>query len=193
MTQRSKVAIVYGFAEDTWQGKAFCKALEQRGFTLVKSYQEADIIITHSGGCMYNFALRPEQLLVMIAPIYWPGRSRLRRFTHKALQDIGRCFTGGRPLYRLNRLAHNLFFMVVQPKKTWFMVTRARTFNLEAAISGKNRTVLIRNQKDPWCTPKFGGLGATHPNVTTHELPGDHDDCWMYPEMYLEIIESCKP
>jgi len=72
MTQ--KVAVIPGLFAGKYTTRPLRKALERAGYKVVPSAQ-ADIILTHSAGCFELPAPRKGQVVVMVDPPYWPGRS----------------------------------------------------------------------------------------------------------------------
>jgi len=166
------------------------KALAQHGFTTVANPRDADVVIAHSGGCYHvTLGLRPEQLLILIAPTYWPGRSLMLRSQSMSLQMLRAIRRGNEPIHQINKNIHNIFFLFWHASKNLAMVHHARQYNLEQELQHPN-TILIRNQNDPWLTPNFRDLKRFNKNLRLVELPGDHDDVWLHPEPYIDLIES---
>jgi hypothetical protein len=184
------VAIVYGFTEGKWHGKRLRSALAQHDFTVVSKTRDADIVIAHSGGC-YNVPpeLRPEQLLMLIAPPYWPGRALLLRSQSMAVQMLRAIRPGNEPVNQANKVLHNILFLFWHASKNLTIVRRARRYNLEKDLPHPN-PILVPKKHDPWLTPNFRDLQRFNEHLRLIELPGDHDDIWLHPEPYINLIES---
>ena len=186
---QKSVAIIYGFAEGPWHAKRMLRQFERYGYKPTNSPEAADVVITHSGGCLFDFKLRPEQTLVVINPVYWPGRSYVSRFRAKVWQDIWLLLFGGHPIYSLQKLGYNLFYAIKYRRRNGYMLRKKDIFKIETIIS-HSRTILIRNKDDPWLTPDLTPLTQVNPHLRIAELPGGHDDCWLYSEVYLDLIQS---
>lgn len=50
------------------------------------------------------------------------------------------------------------------------------------------RLTLVRNEEDSFCTPDIANIPFTHrPRFVP--IPDQHDDCWLHPERYLDVIQ----
>jgi hypothetical protein len=148
------------------------------------------VVIAHSGGCYHvALGLRQEQLLVLIAPPYWPGRSLLLRSQSMTLQMLRAIRPGNEPIKQANKTLHNIFFLFWHAGKNLAILHRARKYDLEQELRHP-KTILVRNQNDPWLTPNFRDLQRFNKQLKLIELPGDHDDIWLHPEPYINLIES---
>lgn len=183
------VWFIYGFAEGKWHGKRFRKVLRQRGFTIAATIPEADIIIAHSGGAFEVPELRDNQLLVLIGPPYWPGRAKVERGIAKIAQDFRATITGPGRFFNARKLIANSYYTLFEHKRTAQIVKDADTFDLEVEIKHSN-TLLIRNNGDHWLTPDLTKLQKLNPHLKIHRLDGDHDDCWLRPARYIDLLQS---
>ena len=50
-------------------------------------------------------------------------------------------------------------------------------------------TIAIRNHDDTFCTPELSILPFAE-KIRTVELPGQHDDLWINPGPYVDIVQS---
>ena len=187
----ARVYIVFGFTEGKWHGKKFGRALRKRGHSLARKITDADVIFAHSGGCYDVGPLRDNQLLILNNPTYWPGRSLAARAKNMLLQLLIAVRPGNRPLYHLYKSMHNIAYLPYHSRRNMFMTRRAQTFNLEQEIT-HHKTVLIRNNNDPWLTPDLHKLESLNPHLQIERLPGEHDDCWLHPNPYIDIMENYK-
>jgi hypothetical protein len=184
------VAIIVGFTEGDWHRRQLQLALEKRGYRTTSDLASADVIFAHSGGC-YNVPLnlRHQQLVMLVNPTYWPGRTLHKRAQIMSLHLIYAIRPGHHPRYHAWKTLHNIGYLFWHGSQNLSMVRRAPKYNLEAELKHV-RTILVRNQTDPWLTPDFRDLQHTNPHLKTVELPGDHDDCWLHPDTYVDLLES---
>ncbi|MDB5169843.1 MAG: hypothetical protein JWN82_239 [Candidatus Saccharibacteria bacterium] len=186
----TKVAIQYGVVTGPWVGKKFRRALTAAGYRHVEDIAEADIIITHSAGC---FWLPPsDQPLLLINPLYWPGKTIRQRVKDRA-RSHRHYRQNGYPLgYWLGRTWWGVYYGIVDYRRTRKIMNYAEQFDLPqaiAAIAGR-RVVIVRNDKDDWLTPDLDSLRAANPKLSIISVPGDHDNCWYNPEPYIAAIRS---
>lgn len=187
---RKTVAFIYGFTEGEWHGKRFRHLLREKGHEVVKDPLAADIIIAHSGGVFYvPKPLKNHQLLVIINPPYWPERPVTERARNMILHMMRSVYPGNGPLFQLYKTTWNFRYLIHHTKTNREMIARISTYDLENEISHPN-TILVRNAHDPWLTPQLDGLKDINPVLRIHHLSGGHDDCWLRPETYINLIES---
>ena len=89
-------AILYGLAEGPFQSRTLRQLLEKAGFSQAKPH-EADVIITHSGGCYTVPKHTKATLFLHINPPYWPGKPLAASAREKLTYD-----------FRLRRQRHQL-------------------------------------------------------------------------------------
>lgn len=177
------VCILYGLCEGKRIGTPFERAARAAGFRIVRNPEVADIIVGHSGGCFAVPPISRAKLVVLIGLPHWPGKSTLRALIQKIALDA----RTGRG--RLPQLAHKTFWNVVyfgNFANNWRMWRGKNSGNCRHITA---RTVLIRNQKDTFCTPNFANLPFQTPPALL-AVDGQHDDCWLHPERYLAIIKA---
>lgn len=187
---KSKTAtILVGFTEGQWHRNRLRTALEKRGYSYVDDTQKADIIFAHSGGCYdVPLDLRPEQLVILINPTYWPGRSIVGRGVVMTGQMLRSMLPGYHPLYHTWKTLHNVVYLFVHIGQNLSIVHHVKRYKLDEELRHKN-TILVRNKNDPWLTPNFRDLQRTHKSLKVVELPGNHEDCWLHPDRYIDLIE----
>jgi hypothetical protein len=183
------VAILPGFSEGYWHTKRLRRALKRAGFSHSLSPSEADIVIAHSAGCYVVPPLRDEQLLVLINPTYWPGKSLGSRGSTMTWQILQAVRPGNQPFYQLHKTAHNILNLVRNPRSHLALAAKASSFDLEQVVT-HSKTIIIRNQSDPWLTPHLDHLTQINPGLSITTLPGGHDDCWQHPEPYVNLLQS---
>ncbi|MBI4034630.1 hypothetical protein HY380_01895 [Candidatus Saccharibacteria bacterium] len=180
------VAIIHGWAEGPWQSRKFRQELKQQGFEPEKDASKAEIIIGHSLGC-YLVPANQAKLIVLIGLPYWPGLNVPASLARKLWLELTHHRRSATIGWWLNKLAHNIWYIVSKPLMTYYIFSMRKLKNLP---SGKNQKVLlIRPRNDTFC----------HPNIKDRlsgreyyfvELPGAHDDCWFKPEPCIELIQK---
>jgi hypothetical protein len=183
----ASIAIIYGFTEGKLHGKRFRRALQKQGYEIETDLASADVIVTHSGGAFTTPPLSAKQLLVHIDPPYWPGRSLRRRTLHMMSQFFTAIRPGNSFWWRCEMSLYNISYLIGHFRSNLQMARTASTFRLEDAVK-HGRTILIRTEHDPWLTPELARLRKINPHVIFHSLPGDHIDCWVNPDSYIDII-----
>src|SRR4051812_12009609 len=71
------IHIIYGFCEGPLHGRKFCQNLQEAGYTMSKSPEDAAIIIAHSGGCYLIPSDGKERTIFHVGYTYWPRKSLL--------------------------------------------------------------------------------------------------------------------
>ena len=119
-----RVAIIYGWAEGPWQSKKFIKELKGAGFAIEENPIEADVLFAHSAGCYLIPPTIKARLLVLDGLPYWPGRSMASGVVHKLISEL-RYLRRNRGLtWWLNKIAHNGWYIISRPQKTYYLLTR---------------------------------------------------------------------
>lgn len=180
-------AIVYGMAEGAFHSRNLRRVLEAAGFQPSQPH-EADVVITHSGGCYIVPHDARAKLFLHINPPYWPSKPMLASAREKLVYD----FRLRRQRHQLRRwavslAANGMYFL--NPRQTlrmiWPYITAKRTFDKLP----DSMHVFLRTHIDSYCDPKalLKVTGGKHSYLT---LAGHHDDCWREPEQYLKVIKS---
>jgi len=182
------VALIYGFGEGPWHGKQFTKRLTSADFTVVTDTAAADIVIAHSAGVFYVPELHRHQVVMLINPSYWPGKHTPIQMAQKIGLDI--IYNGLRhPLYLLQKTAHNIFYICRDFPRTREIIRRSKNFELAKAVT-HHKTIVVRNHADTWLTPNLQKLQTAFPTLRIHHVPGEHDDCWLHPDRYVDLLQS---
>src|SRR4051812_17865495 len=110
------VAIIYGWAEGSWQSKRFARELEKRGLRLTRDVQNADVIVAHSSGCyLVPKEIRAELILLIGLP-YWPERSLAAGIMYKLVAEMRHHRRDRSLIWWLNKLAHNTWYILTRPQ-----------------------------------------------------------------------------
>jgi predicted RNA binding protein YcfA (HicA-like mRNA interferase family) len=186
-TAQKSVAIIYGWAEGTWQSKNFCRHLEASGFRLTRNPRNADILFAHSSGCYMVPRDTRATLILLVGLPYWPGRSLRMGVVHKLLKEIKFHRKNDGFVWWLNKLLHNWWYILVQPQASYRVLTKHKLDNLPEA--NHRRVILLRPSDDTMMHPDIQKLLAKA-DYEFIELQGAHDDCWIKPEQYIDKIYS---
>lgn len=176
-------ALVYGFLEGPWHGKQLRQELGRLNMTEARP-EDADIVVSHSGGCY--FVPSTSKKVLLIDPPYWPQKFLLLSLWQNTFLNIGERSSEGHMrlwltgqfwwlYYGLGRLIYNVR-----------LAYRAATRRFDANIPG--HIFIARNDKSVFCSP---AINLLKPNqITVKAFPGDHNDVWTNPKPYAEYIEG---
>lgn len=179
------VSILYGFGEGPRVGRRFYAALRATGYQVIDDAARADIIVTHSGGCLLLPTKTCARQIVHIAPYHWPGLPWSASMGRKLLSDL--------------RTHHQEGELRFWTRKTFWNFVYAcnmfKNFKMLHKIRDKQRwycranTIVIRPRYDTFCTPDSADL-PFKPGAAFLSFPGHHDDCWRDPGPYITLLQS---
>jgi hypothetical protein len=185
-----KVALIYGTAEGKWHGKRFVRALQNAGYEVTNDTQRADIVIAHSGGCLLIPETHSYQAVLLINPTDWPGNSPWRQGARKLAGDA-RYYLFRKPLYYAQKNLWALFYVLTKWPHNKSLLAGAKVFDLPNTTPIPNApTILVRNDDDPWCMAELTPSQKRYKRLKVIHLPGDHDDCWLHPDRYVNLLQS---
>jgi len=172
--------------------RTFRKAVRRAGFSVVKNYREADIIVAHSAGI---YAIPPDvraRILILIGPTYWPGRKLIRRVL--AYTKSGRLFyvkNYGWRFYIWKKVLE-LYYFFRRHRYLWLGIRNNNKLDrlYKLADDQDRQIILVRNRDDPFCDPAIQELFKDRPNVRFVELPGVHEDYTTNPKPYIKLMEE---
>jgi len=184
----SSVAILDGFAEGKWHSKKLRSALITAGYALESDVSKADIIIAHSGGCFYVPEATQGQKVILVGPPYWPGKSPLKSMLEKVYFDMKYRTSERNYVYFIQKTFWNIVYLLADIPRA---VSISKAVRLKKLVKQFNKSscTVVRNQDDAWCTPHIQ-TELNNESATFHELPGEHDDCWIHPDKYIEILNQ---
>ncbi len=186
--QLKSIALIHGWAEGSWQARRFVECLQQNDLELITDPHNADIIVGHSAGC-YLVPETKARLIVLIGLPYWPGKPLVVSWLEKLKAEVGQ-HRGRRDFgWFLRKLVHNAWYILSRPSSLYRFLKNKRLMSLPKT-STNTKVVLIRNLEDRFCTPKVASLLPEAKDYPIVELPGLHDDCWLEPQAYIEIIRK---
>ncbi len=181
------VAILHGWAGGDWHVKQFRGALHERGFTIVKNAEGADIIFAHSTGCYRLPQMCGAKLVVLQGPPYWPGKSILRRLLLKKGHDTSLHLKERGIMFAINKLIWEIVYIIIKPSYTFVALKHHRYLHFLDLVENK-KVILIRNEEDYFCSPEIKEAIKKYLNVRYIELPGGHDDFMTNPGPYIDLI-----
>jgi hypothetical protein len=186
---KTTVALVYGFGEGEWIGRYFRTRLQAHGFSVIAEPAAADVVIAHSAGCFYLPPTGKEQLTVLIGPPYWPGHSVVWGFLVKFWRDFWYYRHLHRTIPWLHKSLHNNRYILGGLRKSIAIARHTNRHDFYLALQQK-RILVIRNEHDTFLTPQAPELLAEHAHISFQTIPGEHDDCWLHPEPYIECLQA---
>ncbi len=130
----AKIAVIPGIFAGNYVTRALRKALERSGHKVVSDTASADIVLAHSAGCFWLPPADPKQTVILIDPLYWPGKSvgeraRSRARSNAHFRDHNISFDAW--------LARNLwgtYYAMVTAPRTIRIIRQSRTFDLPSVI-----------------------------------------------------------
>jgi len=179
------VCVIYGIAEGRHVGVNFEKLLKQAGYSLQDDPKVAEIIIAHSGGCYLIPENNRANCVLLIDMPFWPRKSLFSSFVQKFFRDLKFSF----------KFRYKRWYIY---KTFWNLLYGLNIFRGVRMYRGKKQNkpwgikvpklIVVRNENDTFCMPDLDQLPFVYkPQLV--DLPGEHDDCWVNPERYLELIK----
>jgi hypothetical protein len=180
---------VIGWTEGYWQTKKFRKLLTEAGFEAISNAVEADILITHSLGCFLIPKNFDAKIVLLINPPYWPHRTGIYSVAEHFVAGFKMAKGQGAVSWWLNKILHNNWYFISKPKLTYYALTQRQLSNLPAKTKAR-RIILIRNKGDSFCHPDIQKLLPKTKEYRFVQFDGDHEDCWLNPQPYVDLIQK---
>lgn len=182
------VCIVPGIFSGAHTTAKMTRLLKNAGYTIAPA-RDADVLIAHSAGCLWVQNIKPNQMLVLVNPPYWPGRSITQRSRARWYSNL-QFHSRGIPFRRwIIRNMWGVYYTLHSPLRTAYIIRNMGLYDLTHVVAGR-RVVLVRNALDDWLTPDCTELTQANPGLTFVTLPGDHDDFNYHPETYVRLLQS---
>lgn len=112
-----------------------------------------------------------------------------KRVLKKTYQDFREHHSVKELRFWFNKTAHNTYYMVFHLPKWLRMHRNWRTGAFPEKQLGQ-KIVVIRNKNDAFCKRSAMLKLCQKRNWDIIELPGEHDDIWVRPEKYVNIISK---
>ncbi len=183
-----KVAILYGWCEGPRLARDLRQTLEESGHTITRNARKADIIIAHSMGCYGIPADAKAQRVLLIGLPYRSWSSFPFFMAHKIIINLLYALYKGRVLYSFSKMLWNSFYFLTRP----FANMRLRRMSNDHYLpkgTGTLKVLLVHNKYDLLIRRrKACELSEIH-NWQYVLLHGAHDDLWMNPKQYVDLLE----
>ncbi|HSX18234.1 MAG TPA: hypothetical protein VLE51_02685 [Candidatus Saccharimonadales bacterium] len=180
-----KAAIIYGWAEGPWESQKFRELLQENEFEITNNPSNADIIIAHSSGCYLTPSDIHNKQIFLIGLPYWPGRSLLSSIIKKLKNEVDYHRRDKSLGWWLNKILHNTWYILSRPSASYFGLTKHKEKYLPS--DSNNIVMVIRPSDDTFCHPDIMKLLPMR-DYKFIELPGAHDDCWVDPKPYIDLL-----
>jgi hypothetical protein len=174
------ICILYGLNEGPGLAKKFQRACRAAGLNVIQDPAQADIIFAHSGGCLLVPPTNRAKKIVQVGVPYWPGRPRIVSITIKVWREMQTYRERGILAQWLRKSGWNLCY-TVNVRRHWRMLCN---------LSPSKHQYIVRNQDDSSCHPDIANMIVFRGPRTFISLPGGHDDCWLHPKPYIDLIQS---
>lgn len=179
------VAFIYGWSEGPWQSKKFKEQLEKEGFTITNDIYSADILVAHSAGCYLIPENNKADSIMLIGLPYWPNKSPIKSVLQNLVTGVKNHTRNTNAIWWAKKLTHNWWYILTRPVRNYKIAK-----NMDHAKLPKSMNViLVRNKKDTFCHPSIQNLLPKTRSYKFLELPGDHEDCWLHPDRYIELLK----
>lgn len=181
-----KVAIVYGWAEGKGHAKYLRSQLRSEGFKLVKNSAEADVIIAHSGGIFLLPKHLRAELVILVGIPYWPEKHPSRSLRDKIRLEL-KNLNGLR--YFLRKSLLNCIYFIIRPLHH-FKIWRSWKRELYPFPHNEESFIAVRNKDDTFSKQNEVTELAANKSWNVVSLDGFHDDIWLNPDKYIQLIKS---
>lgn len=180
--------IAYGWSEGPWHGRKIREALEEKGYRRASTAEDADIIIAHSLGCYLIPQGHRAKVIMLIGLPYWPSRPVPLSVLRNTADNLNSSVRDGSTWW-LNKLLHNLWYILARPSASYDALTRRRLSFLPKARPSQ-QILLVRNSDDEFCHPHIEKMLGTDFGYTYIDMAEKlHEDCWLNPTPYVKLIE----
>jgi len=178
-----KICILYGGAEGKLISKKLRKELVANDFSLVTSPYAADLLICHSAGIFFVPKDCKKPLILSVGmPCNTNGRLTAKVFRRLGLEFIH----PDNILPRVKKLGINIFYLFdVKHLSRSIQGYKRQIYN----CTDTNKVVTIVNKKDPFVDTASSLQLSKSSNWVYISMPGQHDDLWIKPKPYVEIIK----
>lgn len=178
------IAVAEGWAGGPKLSRLFTDELAKNGFRIVKDKRQADVIFAHSTACYKLPVATKAQLILLLDPPYWPGRSIIGRW-------IDLLKNGTKPPNQsfkqlLTKKLWETYYILVKPSYTWSVLRNQSKLEFLEKLKSEN-VLLVRNQRDQFCSSSIKDLIS---GIKYVELPGDHEDYYSNPKPYIDLIQK---
>ena len=125
----------------------------------------------------------------MIGPPYWPGKPLAVSASQKVWGDFRTAWQRGKLGFWAHKLAWNYLYIAANFLRVYHITRFASRQNFHEALRGK-RVAIIRNDDDAWFSPDAQRSMPPSETFSYYQLPGQHEDCWVFPEEHAALIDK---
>ncbi len=181
------VAIIHGWAEGEWQSRQFRQQLHEAGYQLSNDVRQADVIFAHSSGCYLVPVEAKAKVIILVGIPYWPKRWLLTSVITKFINEVTIYRQKRRLDWWINKTIHNVWYIVTRPQASLDVITKHNLTNLPEG--SRHKVLVVRPTGDTFTHPDIKQLLSSHA-FSFITIPGTHDDCWLEPLEYIQLIQS---
>jgi len=116
------VAVVEGWAGGPKLSHRLRKTLSQADFRIIKKVRQADVIFAHSTGCYRLPKDLVAELIILLDPPYWPGRSIAGRWLDLMKTDTSLLLSGSTFWEFLTKKLWEVYYIFAKPIFTWSVI-----------------------------------------------------------------------
>lgn len=178
----SKSAFIsYGFMEGPRHGVRMRQALQNRGYSMASSAEEADVVIAHSGGHLLLPEASQLSHVLLIDASFTTGRFALDNVMRHIVYDLIHVLGRGEIRYYTWKTLWNFVYLLREFQSARHMYTRLKnsSYSPERFIG---KATIVQTDDMSWYDSRSLPLSAT---TRVHK---DHDDCWRHPDRYLDLL-----
>lgn len=162
-------------------GKTLRRELHQAGFQVVKR-GPTDVIIAHSGGC-YLLDERPDARLILLVGLpYWPG-------VHPSKSVVRKILGESKTLWWFKKLLFSTIYIFAHPLRWYRMHIGWKNIHLPTTDIDTT-IVAVRNKDDHFSHPAHLEKLAKEKDWKFNTFDSHHDDIWVNPKPYVELISK---
>lgn len=187
MANAHNIYIIYGFGEGPKLAHRIKQKLAAQGGKLVNTPEEADIILTHSGGCFFLPNVT-DKTVVIVNPVCGSLWQLPFVMSRKIGSDFMYLVRRGHFFTWLGKTLWNLWYIISRVDRTIAMARKAPGYQTKLPVVQAERVFVINNAHDPWAKAVPGQEIIKH-HYTYITFPGPHDDLWLHPSKYLDVLK----
>jgi hypothetical protein len=184
------LAIIYGLNEGPAHAKVLRRHAEARGLRIISDPREADIVIAHSGGCYFMPEAAKAHTVLAANPVCGPVHHVPLMLGKKVIQDFRICLQNGQLVAWLHKTCWNSVYGLTRTRRNSRMIQLAHTYSRSLPVVTDRQVIVVHNQSDPWAAYLPREAIMERPQYRYLSVAGSHDDLWLHPEIYLDIVQS---
>lgn len=181
------IAIIHGWAEGNRLSKRLADTLRRRGFTISDNPAAADIVFAHSLGCYLVPSDTKAKVVLLVGVPSGPASLLPVALIRKLAREIAHHRKHKELGWWGKKLAYGAWCAVTKPSNMYYLFARRNLQNLP--VGEGRRVVAVRPLHDPFVADNISDI-VRQKGYGYREVNGQHDDCWLDPEVYASVIED---